>query len=248
VPDRQFVAPFGDHAAPARWTLPASLELLLKTAYASYDGSGAASAYRPCLRIISDSGHVVAEAVSTTTVAAGGSATVSWFPGFVGGGAGAVQALIGARIQASSTQTIGDTTNTDLVYQSVAFDTDGMANLASDARVLTVNTAGLYVVVCETIWAWTAASAGRRINAVTHNEFFSSGPFPANLSSSDTRMPIWQNDGTGGPTPYTTNTSVGLFVASAGDFFASGAYQASGVNQTANGLTNCFLSALLMGA
>lgn len=77
--DRQFVAPFGTTSTPADWKPPAVLDLLLKTAFARYNGAGAAGSYRPCLRLISDSGHVVVEAVATTTVAAGASADVSWF-------------------------------------------------------------------------------------------------------------------------------------------------------------------------
>ena len=81
MPDRQFVAPFGAKQAPADWVLPASLEILPKIAWASFDGSGAAGAFKPCLRLISDSGHVAAEAVSEIVVAAGASADVTWFPG-----------------------------------------------------------------------------------------------------------------------------------------------------------------------
>lgn len=79
--DRQFVAPFGSHAAPADWRLPASLQIAPKASYAKFNGAGAAGAFKPCLRIISDSGHVVAEAVSEIVVAAGASADVTWFPG-----------------------------------------------------------------------------------------------------------------------------------------------------------------------
>lgn len=79
--DRQFVAPFGSKATPADWLLPASLQIIPKAAWASFNGAFAAGAFKPCLRIISDSGHVAAEAVSDVIVQAGGSADVSWFPG-----------------------------------------------------------------------------------------------------------------------------------------------------------------------
>lgn len=81
MPDTQYVAPFGDKATPARWVLPAALEFMPKLAFARFDGSAAAGNYAPCLRLISDSGHVAAEAISDTSVAAGGSADVTWFPG-----------------------------------------------------------------------------------------------------------------------------------------------------------------------
>lgn len=77
--DRQFNVG-GTLTAPADWLLPASLEVIPKTAFAKFDGSGASVAWVPCLRIISDSGHVAAEAVASTSVPAGGSADVTWFP------------------------------------------------------------------------------------------------------------------------------------------------------------------------
>ena len=77
--DRQFKVG-GMQSCPADWTLPASLQIILKTAYASFNGSGAASSFLPCLRIKSDSGDVAFEAVAQTQVAAGASADVTWFP------------------------------------------------------------------------------------------------------------------------------------------------------------------------
>lgn len=79
--DRQYVAPFGNHAAPADWTLAFGYDIPPKLAYAKYDGSGAAGPYKPCLRLISDSGHVACEAVADVVLAAGASADCSWFPG-----------------------------------------------------------------------------------------------------------------------------------------------------------------------
>jgi hypothetical protein len=78
--DRQFSVG-GVLAAPAAWVLPDALDIVMKTAYASYDGSGAAGAFIPCLRIISDSGHVASEIVAPTEYPAGASVDVSWFRG-----------------------------------------------------------------------------------------------------------------------------------------------------------------------
>jgi len=85
MPDRQ-IHPLGDEEAPAAYVIPAAAELLLKGAYAKFDGSGAGSAFRPVLRIISDSGTVSLEAPADSIVAAGESATASWFPHVGGGG------------------------------------------------------------------------------------------------------------------------------------------------------------------
>lgn len=81
MPDTQFVPPLGTTSAPATWNLQAILAIVPKIAFAHYDGTSAAGSFRPCLRVISDSGHVAAECVSEVIVAAGASADVTWFPG-----------------------------------------------------------------------------------------------------------------------------------------------------------------------
>lgn len=92
--DRQ-IHPTGDEAAPADFVIPSSAELLLKMAFAKFDGSAAAGSFKPCLRIISDAGTVSGEATADNTVAAGGSADVTWFPR-VGGGTSS--SIIGGQI------------------------------------------------------------------------------------------------------------------------------------------------------
>jgi hypothetical protein len=75
-------------AVPVEYEIPASAEFILKAVTAEFDGSGAASAYLPCVTIVSDSGHVIARAVDpSVSVAAGASAEVSWFPGVKHSGA-----------------------------------------------------------------------------------------------------------------------------------------------------------------
>src|SRR6266850_371843 len=69
-------------AVPGVYVLPDAAEFSLKTVNASLDGSGAGSSFLPCVTILSDSGHVIARAVDqAVSVAAGGTAEVSWFPG-----------------------------------------------------------------------------------------------------------------------------------------------------------------------
>lgn len=68
-------------AAPKDYTLPQSQEILLKAVRAEFDGTGAATSFLPALQLVSDAGDVMFTAVLTSTsVAAGGSASVSWFP------------------------------------------------------------------------------------------------------------------------------------------------------------------------
>lgn len=75
--------------APTDYTVPGAQELLVKAVRASIDGSGAASSFLPALQLLDPAGHVMWTAVDTSTsIAAGGSADVSWFPGVKKGGSG----------------------------------------------------------------------------------------------------------------------------------------------------------------
>lgn len=80
MPDLPIVIP-NTSAAPKDYTLSGGQELQLKTVRALIDGSGAATAFLPTLQLLDPNGHVMWEGATSTTVAAGGSADVSWFPG-----------------------------------------------------------------------------------------------------------------------------------------------------------------------
>lgn len=67
-------------AVPRDYTIPGAQELLPKSVTASMNGTGAAGSWLPCLQILDPSGNVMVSAVSDTTLAAGVSADVSWFP------------------------------------------------------------------------------------------------------------------------------------------------------------------------
>lgn len=68
-------------AAPKDYTLPQSQEILIKAVRAEFDGTGAAGPFLPALQLVSNNGDVMFTAVLTSaSVAAGGSASVSWFP------------------------------------------------------------------------------------------------------------------------------------------------------------------------
>ena len=84
MPDLPIVIP-DTAAAPKDYTLSGTQELALKTVRALIDGSGAASAFLPTLQLLDPNGHVMWEGATSDTVAAGGSADVSWFPGLGGG-------------------------------------------------------------------------------------------------------------------------------------------------------------------
>lgn len=93
--DRQVLVA-GTAPTPALFTIPGNGQIRPKTIFAHYDGSGAASAFYPAIKIISDGGQTIGIYPTTFTVAAGGSAEVSWFPGL----AVPTLAVQGATIQA----------------------------------------------------------------------------------------------------------------------------------------------------
>ena len=71
-------------AAPKDYLLPGTNELLLKAVRAAVDGSGTASAFVPALQLLAPDGTVMWTAITSASVAAAGSADVSWFPGLSG--------------------------------------------------------------------------------------------------------------------------------------------------------------------
>lgn len=78
--DVQIVAA-ASSAAPKDYDIPQTNDLQLIECYAEYDGTNAGGAYLPALEVISDSGHTVGiHPYVGNSIAAGVSATASWFP------------------------------------------------------------------------------------------------------------------------------------------------------------------------
>ena len=67
-------------AAPKDYVVPGAQEFVLKAAAAAMDGSASTGSWQPALQLISPAGDVMWTAC-LPTVAAAGSANVSWFPG-----------------------------------------------------------------------------------------------------------------------------------------------------------------------
>lgn len=67
-------------AAPKDFTIAGALEILLKNVTASFDGTGAGGSFVPALQIVDPAGVIVGTYPIDTTLAAGASADVSWFP------------------------------------------------------------------------------------------------------------------------------------------------------------------------
>lgn len=71
----------GPVAVPLDYTVPTGTEIVPRVVSASFDGSAATGPFVPTLDVISPQGNVVARCPLCSTIAAGGSAFVSWFPG-----------------------------------------------------------------------------------------------------------------------------------------------------------------------
>jgi hypothetical protein len=85
------------HAAPKAYKIIGSQELILKSVTASFDGTGAAGSFIPAVQIIDPSGFTVGTYTLGSTLTAGASADVSWFPS-VGGGSSSGGGGGGARV------------------------------------------------------------------------------------------------------------------------------------------------------
>lgn len=74
-------------SVPRDYSIPGAQELLPKSVKADMDGTGAGSAWFPCLQVLDPGGNVMFSAVASSSLAAGVSADVSWFPRVSGVGA-----------------------------------------------------------------------------------------------------------------------------------------------------------------
>lgn len=203
-------------SVPRDYTIPGAQEILPKSVSADMDGTLAASAWYPCLQVLDPGGAVMFSAVSATTVAAGGSANVSWFPRVNGGTSSAGISIVGARIYNSGTLSVLHNTATDVTFDSIDFDTAGMANLGSNSRILTCTVAGYYSVNAQVDYLENVY--GRRSIALMLNGYYSvlSGTFVGSML-----LPVMAQ----GDIPLTATAVVHL---SPGDFLSVGTRQTSG--------------------
>lgn len=156
--DRQiFVA--GTAGAPAQWRVPGNGQIRPKAVYATFDGTGAAGVFLPILEVFSDGGELVGRYKAEASVAAGGSADVSWFPHV----AAAVAAPAGASIPYGFyTRFLSPSIASDGVQHVVSLDTTaGDASFGSSADgditfvlsggnyVVSFNAFGLYIVAAQ---------------------------------------------------------------------------------------------------
>lgn len=142
--------------APKDYTVPGSQEFFLKAVRARVDGTAASSPFLVVLEMLSPDGTVMWDAPTTTTVAAGASVSVSWFPD-VEPSATAASSSSGGTISdvtstggsISVTAPTGPTTNVDVASSGVAAATYGDAShvaqfhVGADGRVTSASNIGI---------------------------------------------------------------------------------------------------------
>lgn len=120
--------------APKDYTIPGAQQIRPLSVRASFDGSGAAGAWLPAVQILDNNGNVLStHADPNVSVAAGGSADVTWFPGVkpqvtVAGNAGGTPSVATFYFSTSlgdPAQTIAANSDANIVWQHAALPSDG---------------------------------------------------------------------------------------------------------------------------
>ena len=88
------IAATGSTSAPLSYTVAGAQEIIIRSLFASFDGTGAAGAFLPCVQVVSPAGQVVIEAITDASVAAGSSADVTFAPFLRPGGGGSSAASL----------------------------------------------------------------------------------------------------------------------------------------------------------
>lgn len=183
MPDLQIPAP-GVKAAPLIYTVPGSVEMIVKAAFATFNGAGAGGAFLPCLRVLSPAGLVVGEYVTDSSVAAGSSAEVSFAPFLRGATAGGAAAATPDYATAQRDITaIAFASGGANSYPADYFDIGNTAMYADDGTgKLNVLQAGLYEVTM-TVQAYSSVIPATAVASL--NQQFSSGGFPNDHTLND---------------------------------------------------------------
>jgi hypothetical protein len=154
----------GPLPAPETYTVPGASVIVPLSVAALVDGTNASGDFVPVLIFRDQQGNVIARVPTSTTVVAGESAEVTWFPdGLISGAstaaAGAEWAQIYKSSGLSSPQSIAGGGNAYVIMDRLvtskpsqfAFGTLGSGNDA-----VTLGAAGMYLFVANAIWTTTA--------------------------------------------------------------------------------------------
>jgi hypothetical protein len=146
----------GSGPAPLSYIVPGAQEIVLKSLFASFDGTGAGGSFLPCVRIVAPGGGVVAEYITDSAVAAGSSAEVSFAP-FLRGAAASTPSTGGGLPNCVRTDETGQTVphaTEQLLHWHDAndFGTTDASIFAEDsfaAHTIYLSATGLYLAWCH---------------------------------------------------------------------------------------------------
>lgn len=147
-----------DGAGAIEYQVPEGVALKVESVVA--DVSALLADAQPTLKIVAPGGVVIAEKRQSdrveTSITFG---TATWALRLADDGAGLGALAVGALVfnNGQTITTGGTIPSRDVTFTTVAFDTDGMADLAANNERLTVRTAGIYLLVAR--WQWTGAWA-----------------------------------------------------------------------------------------
>ena len=202
--DRQF-NPLGTVAAPGSWTLPPGLQILLKGVYAEFDGTGAAGSFQPAFEIQTDSGHTQGVFTCGTSVAAGGSADVTWFRGLGAGGSGSATPAASAYLTTfvshtftgSSTYTVTwptfQTTDLTVFGTNAAFNANTPTHNQANDFVLVLLKDGAYCL--QTTLTWQAGTVNAYAGIQNTNPGYAPIGNPNATNNLPTTTPAYSGNG-----------------------------------------------------
>jgi hypothetical protein len=167
VADTILISNKGAKPSPNDYTLPANLNFEPSAVTALFNGTAAASSFLACLSFYSQDGLLLARTFPGTTIAAGGSAEVTFGP-FLGGDDVQVpiSAVPSVGLVRSAVQTIATGAAVAIAWDTVTANNFGMWDAGAPTRVTCTNP-GAYAASYELAFAANATGdrAGRlRLN------------------------------------------------------------------------------------
>lgn len=146
-------------AAPLTYRLSDLQQFSPQSISASFDGSGAAGSFLPCVSFLAPDGTLIARCVTDAAVTAGDSAEVTWAP-FLrstgGGGGGSAPTVSGEQVQQGAPTAVANNT-TRLLDAGTHLSGPVLANFFGGGGTFVAK--GLYAVTCEielNTTPWTA--------------------------------------------------------------------------------------------
>lgn len=171
MPNSQ-VLPKGTASAPSDFVVASAQELQLRVISATFDGTGAGTAFLPAITLISSNGAEIGTFPVDTSVAAGASADVSFFPRSVAPtstapASGLIGACAGMRFDVTTPVGPADY---HVIYDTLVYDTSGGTMWAAGSpTVMTAPSDGLYLLICQ-------FEVDTSTNAAIDCKVFSNGP------------------------------------------------------------------------